>query len=611
MEKIINSLKSLSFKLDISSFVASDFKNTNLEVYNQFKLLIEQINKELIERIKDFINKEEYTIESVDDLSFYQYLIGYFSSKDTLAKCPVCLNDNFDYEKIQEKIRSVIDDYLSKGKLDKLNEYYKEYIETTKSSSIIFNNIKEIIVNVFNGIFLEEKINTTTDLIDALNNNYDELLFEFANLKKENLLKESEELDKSNAIISEIDELNKELNNGQFITCFTKMLDILFNKDEIHVDATLNDFSISLNVGLKNKKSKDFHMMFDSILSESQKAKISLAFFFAIIIFQNGSTNNKILCVFDDPIDSYDSLSKYELSRIIYEFTNNISEFEIYTYDCYPLIFTHSSEYLRLFNENFYEDKEFHVFTKNGLFDLDSEKLFLFEGDFTTLTELMKKSKIKLDEMISVSPILRELAAHSAKNFKDNANININLVNNLNKKLSDDLIHGLFRNNIDMNGFVNLVNSYRNISIDCTGYSNNYLKVIIRDIIENNRRISLNFYEEVVLKNTIAIYIRAMFDEVLIRIIVSKNYLPGKTIDEIHHEYMTIGRKLKVSTLETDYPLLSNYIRSCLSMFNDFGHSANNYLTPLIDVRLERLYDIYDEFYNFVLDDKSIVSSYL
>lgn len=135
------------------------------------------------------------------------------------------------------------------------------------------------------------------------------------------------------------------------------MLEYIFDDNELRAEKfgyTENDnkyYEIQLIVNGVMKKGISIEDFWSEILSESQKTKISLAFMFSVIIFND--YNGKILCIFDDPIDSYDSINKYKMSRVIYEFIEKKNIFENCNYDCYDIIFSHSVEYLRLFKDNF------------------------------------------------------------------------------------------------------------------------------------------------------------------------------------------------------------------------------------------------------------------
>jgi len=131
-----------------------------------------------------------------------------------------------------------------------------------------------------------------------------------------------------NIEIEKIINKNKDINNSKFITMFIANLDKYFENDLFNVKAELVDLDLVENtkrIGLdfysKNNNEKIENEKIFLILSESEKSKLSLIFFITTVeYFYKTKTLKTVLCVFDDPIDSYDSINKYKLSSLIRDF---------------------------------------------------------------------------------------------------------------------------------------------------------------------------------------------------------------------------------------------------------------------------------------------------
>lgn len=133
-----------------------------------------------------------------------------------------------------------------------------------------------------------------------------------------------------------------------------------------------------------------------------------------------------------------------------------------------------------------------------------------------------------------------------------------------------------------------------------------------------NRSETLDLVEELFFKNIIALYLRAIYDQILVKIIYDNNINPKKEIipfdfETIHMNKFTIQSKISFIKENgfNDYNIILDYISDNKLMFNDFAHSANNFLTPLIDVSLDNLFCLFDEIFSIEVSKGVTVGNYL
>lgn len=599
-------LYKLEGKVVLQQLNKNDFFLENINAFNAFKTSVSELTEEIINRMKDKVETSKYKINSKDEKNFYMSVIEYLKGYTGIIDCPVCLNTKIDTEKLTHEIEEVLKSIINDSVIKNITASY----EKTKDFSSYFSNLANVIYeNIMQCKFPSKLIDDYTNNLSDFIKNYDLYVISFSKIDISKDFIESLEI--NNKKIFEINNSNKQITNSVFVESFDKMLDYIFRDDEIRAKSDFIDNSITIKLSIKGKDKEDKSIgEFFDIISESQKTKLSLAFFFALVVYKNDVNN--ILCVFDDPIDSYDSISKYRMSRILYEFINKKNFFENYAYNCFSIFLSHSVEYFRLFIYNFRESERdknnYYILSNGGLSPIEYKNLFVIEGDYNILNNLVhdrKNTKININELISIIPIIRELANYSDKNFKlDNVNLNIdnNDIASLNAYLSDNVIHG-FNSNTELKDLIGILKKYIIIDVELHLFSDDELIFdIIKSLIISSRNDELDFYDEIVLKNLIAIYIRAFYDSILIKII--KNYVSkysSKTILELKsdNDLWTINNKM--TAINKDTIAWGNYKDICmniavdLTMLNDFAHSAGIYLTPLIDVKLVDLYSIFDK----------------
>lgn len=613
-----NAIKQLSTitldkNLNVDFYLDIDFYGNVLFEYTRFTILISEITKDIVENIKQRYSENNYKIKNIQEKNLYMDILNYFESND-VSECPICLSP-IDKERIYLEIKTSIE-LLNKTK--NFENFDDLYIKIKDVKSNISDSVKNIYENLIQGVYLEEDIKKIIEKINDLKDNYDALVINKIGIVFDKI---NADVDSLNFKIEEINTLNREITNDKFIIKFDEMLNYIFKDDTIRANSKLVDNTITIQISFKGKDKEgiDVESFYSLILSESQKTKLSLAFFLAIVTYKNRSGN--ILCVFDDPIDSYDSISKYELSRIIYEFITKKKIFQKYQYNCFDIILSHSIDYFRLFYQNFRKDElnetSYYILSKLGLKEIDVNKLFVIEGDFNVLNNIIGKnqSPVSVNELIAITPIIRELSNISNLNFKlstEQLKLNQKEINEVNKFISNKIIHGLFRSNVTLEQMETFLKEYMVFNLDYGKIDKTQpLKKIIEDIIEKYKDENLNFYEEIIYKNIIAIYIRAAFDEIA-TLIIKRNILPQKNVDEIHAKNNRIADKINVirtfkdnnrkNTLLNQYNTFIVYVMTNLMMFNEFGHSANIFLTPLIDVPIDNIYRIYNEFFDIEID---------
>ncbi len=593
----------------IDDLTDKDFKNENIELFNLFQQSICELNAEIIDKISEKVKEKNYKIEDKETLVLYEQTIKYLNSKRGKINCPICLSSEIDVEQVKNEIAETLQEIENNIVMKNVKEYYEKL---TSIDSLFAGLAADIYEQITKFSYPDELIKGYDEKLQMLIKNYDYNIIKYSKLDIDQ--KELAEISINEKEISKIEKENERISNSDFILEFDKMLDCIFSDDEIRAQAKLEDKSLTIQLVFKGKEKegKSIGEFFD-IISESQKTKLSLAFFFSLIVYKNYNSN--ILCVFDDPIDSYDSISKYKISRILYEFIEKKNMFEGYGYNCYSIFLSHSVEYFRLFISNFRKSQRsrngYYIFSKK-LSEISCDDLFMIEGDYNILSRLIHEEKGKnkqIDEFISILPILRELTNSSYKVLNTDTNlltVDTYKIEDISKYISNNIIHG-FDCNVTLNDLLNELQKVIVLNLEQHNFSgNDKIFEIIESIITQNKTIAINgelaFRKEIVLKNIIALYIRAFFDSILAKII--KNHVSkysGKTLEEIKNDSQLWTINNKISVIYADATTRQNYKDICtkisvdLTMLNDFGHSAGIYMTPLIDVDIKELYNIYDE----------------
>ena len=417
--------------------------------------------------------------------------------------------------------------------------------------------------------------------------------------------------------IDEINRKNSELGESdKFIEIFDKLLKHIF--DDISFEAKKYEYQnigykyygIQLVINGEMEEGISVEDFFERVLSESQKTRISMAYMLASVLFYD--YNGKILCIFDDPMDSYDSVNKYKMVRLIYEFINKKSIFSNYQYECNSIILSHSFDYFRLFNECFSEvidTVQYFVMNKDAIEKIDYDKLYILRGDYNILKSVSKETDLSVIKFISVLPIARELSDIVSK-VLDNKNSNKFVIYNNNQSIkvmeldnyiSKNLIHGFDKNIKILDVHQNII---KYIDFDLEPVTNNIgIYEFMKDYIDNNIGdfTSMSFYDITFVKNIISIYIRGKMDSKFADIIKIEFYSANNDwdLDKINKKFPMLKNKIsKVHKEEIirkkykDMLYIGNYLNP---LFNDFAHSANIFLTPLIDVQINDLLNYYDK----------------
>ena len=599
-------------EIDKELLTLSDFNGKNLKIMVYLKEVLQKIVDEFDTIVKENINDELYKINNIEDKEFYNFVIQYLKNNKELNNCPTCKNSKFDTNEIISRIESSLAKLLSEEIISALDEHYSKLEQDTNSN--LFNSITAIYNNLLKKEIDIDNIKHTISVIDDLNNRYDYYLLKYIDFDLTSIPKAH--YDEKLSLIKQINEQNNEYSeNDLFIEKLNQMLEYIFDDNELRAEKfeyTENGnkyYGIQLIVNGVMKKGISIEDFWAEILSESQKTKISLAFMFSVIIFND--YNGKILCIFDDPIDSYDSINKYKMSRVIYEFIEKKNIFENCNYDCYDIIFSHSVEYLRLFKDNLnvIDDIKvsYWVMSTKEIASIKKEHLFLLSGDYNILNKIIldcknNNSSLNINNFISLTPIIRELSSVSRKVFdsgNDKLNIKNNNINDLDKYISENVIHGYSKNK-KINEIISYIKTFVDINIDNNpndegifDYIKNYLDLNINNLDQ------MDFYEQIFFKNIMSLYIRAKYDYELCLIIQRyvSNY-NNKTLEEIHDKFREISKKMAIIYKDNNAKNKSidllRKVSKAKPMINDFAHSANIFLTPLIDVTLKELKQIYD-----------------
>lgn len=628
-------LKHLNFFVDqdksivyekVGKYSANDFFIERQSLCSDFIKLVSLVDETVIEKLKDICFDSDYKLKDLIDIEFYRDVLIYFEHTGKLDKCPICLSDSFRYDEIVFKIKSAIDSVFSNELYSDIVEFYHNHLESSdlESSDLLFRT-NDIINSWLHGEFCSEKFSKLYEDINFLVDNYDLLLYVSSGL---DFSKNVDTLNKNKITIDKINQENERIKSDPFAEKCNEMFEILFADNALNVKSHYNpeinelqlDFVYNGEV-IEQSKMKEFYCR---ILSESQKTKVSLAFFFAKVIYESNSLNKKILCIFDDPVDSYDSINKYDICNIISSFIFRTGKFSDLKFELFSITLTHSIDYFRMFISSTLKTNILtKVLTKNGLLDIKSNDLYVFDGDFSIIKRMLTGPNKENDfvKYLGVISVFRELGDISSKVVKNVFTSNgANSLKKFSRLLSNDYIHGLVRSKKNVNDLKTLYENY----LECPYLNTNWplnatLFSEIGNYVSNiNRSETLDLVEELFLKNIIALYLRAIYDQILVKIIYDNNINPEKKIipfdfETIHMNKFTIQSKISFIKENgvTDYNIILDYISDNKLMFNDFAHSANNFLTPLIDVSLDNLFGLFDEIFSIEVSKGVTVGNYL
>lgn len=288
-------------------------------------------------------------------------------------------------------------------------------------------------------------------------------------------------------------------------------------------------YSIQLRINDVLKEGVSISVFFDKVLSESQKARISLAYYFASIISKPRA--DKLICIFDDPLDSYDSNGKYIICRELKDFCEKNNFYKNFNYDSQNIILSHSVDFLRII-QLFKVKWKFYVLNSFSLVEIAQDDLYVFDGDPNILIhKLGKEKKIDINEMIPLTAILRSVCSDITKILCINVNEKNNILvgsNNestqkIQKNLSKRFIHGWFKS--DKFKLIEYKDYLKNsCNIIVTGINvpdlNKDIFSFMKTKIENDKDKSLKFIDELFFKNYISLYVRSYVDGRLVQEII-------------------------------------------------------------------------------------------
>lgn len=588
-----------------------DFLEKNINSLKEIKKINIGLKDKIEKIITLFKGNKKYNITTIEDKEFYEMVVKYLKTK-SVEECPICQKGDFNTKEIIENIEK---DIMEIVKNEIIENYSINISKIIEKDSYFYESYSNLYMQMISGNIDISNVNNLDQELDKFIENYDYILLKYIGYEFQST--EYTQFQQDLLSIDEINRKNSELGESdKFIEIFDKLLKHVF--DDISFEAKKYEYQnigykyygIQLVINGEMKEGISVEDFFERVLSESQKTRISMAYMLASVLFYD--YNGKILCIFDDPIDSYDSVNKYKMVRLIYEFINKKSIFSNYQYECNSIILSHSSDYFRLFNEYFsdvIDEVQYFVMNKDAIDRIDSDKLYILRGDYNILESISKEENLSIIKFISVLPIARELSDIVSK-ILDNNNANKFVVynNNHNNKvreldnyISKNLIHG-FNENVQIMELYNNVSNYIDFNIETV---NNNIGVydFIENYIDNERNkfSSMNFYELTFVKNIVSMYIRGKMDFKFVNIIKNEFYITDNNwnFDKINKKFPTLKNKIskvyKNEVIRENYKELL-YIGNWLNpLFNDFAHSANIFLSPLIDVQIDDLLDYYDK----------------
>lgn len=610
-----------SFEYGGVAYEKGDLINKNFQEFEKFVTNLKNVNSEIIKKLIEKRKELKYEIETIDHYKFYDAVINYLNIYDKNT-CPVCLTtEGIDINVIKKEIEEALKIVKTEEVFKKLEISYNKIIDI-KDESVL----KDVISDVYHKVVALDSSYTEINFqekIDILRKDYDKFYFKSI-VGDKKIMDLINSYENKNIKIEKIIDKNKDINNSKFIKMFKTNLDKYFENDLFNVNAELTDLylventkRIDLDFFSKTTNEKVENKKVFKILSESEKSKLSLIFFITTVeYFFEIKTLKRVLCVFDDPIDSYDSINKYKLSSLIRDFCYRENSFSN-DVNINSLFLSHSVDYMRLWDKDFYDsNKDFKVMTKSGVDDFTADEVYLFKGDFEILKQkVFNKQEINFNELLAISPILRELAAYSSSIIQLNTNEDLKImderVENLNKELSQSVVHFCVdkKTNFDIK---EVLSKYikPTIIIDENEEEKSiekHLKEVTEGIIDKIKTSpKLTFETRMLYKNLFALYIKGIADKCLSEIIIKFDY-SKKDYKDVHKLSFEVGKKLSkakelLAKIEKDpneelthIKQVVNEISSSLTLLNDFSHSANLYLTPLIDVKFDDLIDTYHQ----------------
>lgn len=520
-------------------------------------------------------------------------------------KCPICLRtyeNEFTREDILEEMQNALEKY---NESDIYGKFLSEREKFENIDAKVILKIDALISSALAGIDLldieskwpplklklEQIYNTLPIFIGKeLKLAFASRLDDFIDLKfqEEIIKKRMAEVDGS-SLLQNFNDLRK-----KFKLDFLKEVNASF-------DSATGALKIKMKEDIKLSV-EDYHIRSSS---EGEKSILSLLFFFAYA--KTVSEDKELILVFDDPIDSHDNYNKHFILDLIMK---NVNELNAMT-----IIFTHSSDITRTIKLNYRYSSEFFMMTresKNLIFKINKSDLTIFDGPFNFYrTVFARKGNNMYLDMVALIPLFRDVVEHAKTlNFEIDEQ---DTLAQLYKELSNNYLHF----NVDGNykTLEDLFKIYKRHLKDFP-YSDNDLlsgkekginyanKTIVQYIIERRRHRRpnvTNLVERIKFKNILAIYIRRIIEKTIFNAAISKLRYT-RTRDRFKREFKTWHTiSIKQNKIRNNYfQFMSDLEKALMNDFfgeidkykhitNDYHHQINSYITPMLEMSLDRM----------------------
>ena len=608
----IEILRNVSKNIDeelYSKIKCNDLINDNISVFNDINGKIKEITDVAIGEIKRLFG--DYNIDSTEDIDFYKYILSALKRKH-FDKCPVCLSNPFNQDEIIQRISAMLDNIKGRNEfktiLEKVNSDSVKESYFGDKYNIIFNNILKGNLDPL----VNEEVNRE---LKIFNDQYDSIILKYIGYDFDEI-QYNEYVRKEDAIKQIIEE-NSNNNDDNFIDIFNELLSRLFGaNNKFKAQKMVEDlngeklYSIQLITDHVPKKSVSIVEFFNKVLSESQKARLSLAYYFASIVSKG--RNKKIICLFDDPLDSYDSNGKYIICREIRDFCEKHGFYENYTYESINIILTHSVDFLRIM-QLFRVEWNYYILNSFEMSKINEDALYVFDGDPNILIKKLENNKkIDVNEMLPLTAILRSICSDITKVLCIDNNHKRNIVFDngrestqvIQKELSNKFIHGWFKNDkfkiVEYRDYLKTKCNIEVDGIDAKDLNKNVFD-FMKEYIENNKNKQFDFVQGIFFKNYLSLYVRSFADGRLAHEIknycVKPNGTPYRDEDEVADNFAEITKKVRmlesnISSIQSNddkdrVKKLIDFVCSNRVLLNDFAQSENAFISPINDVKIE------------------------
>lgn len=627
MVEYIIERKEVISELTLDDLTATDLKKDTIDKLNKVVEISKIIDEGLFNSLQN--NDNDY----VELIKLYG--VGTYNSFTDLLNrvinksCPLCLNSDFDSEKIKRNIDTAFQIIKENDNFERVLEAV-EILKKCKETVLVkkcITVLQKLLNNDYEG-YLKD-IDLIVYNIEKMSSNYDDILCKI-------ILDDNEFDIQLASYISNCDNIDRIVNLNQEIlyrdvdeeeNIFVKVLNTLFNHvcDYLNIEAYLDidsekAYFISLKYRGRTKDGVSLSVLFDDILSESEKGKISLCFFIAKVIVSDLSNKFVIL---DDPYDSYDSESLYFMSKIIFEFLtgrNNFNDSPMKP-NCidYSVIFTHSKE---LITKHFdIPDSEVSTnamfFNANGILILNKVDIPLLQNDILNIIEKIKEintedvnDDVLKSMIVYASAILyRDFLNNHIKNIEHMNDIDLykcvtnDEANEIINYISEHFMHSTINSSsISASNIYSIFDylSEKNIfNININKPTNDSL-LLCPEFFSNiyNFKTS-NLQMELLRKVCLVNLIRLKYDYVSAYLCLYSKILSGQSVSKkvnqnlIRERFYSglnniydSGREEVVSLINN---VKTNYFSSIL-LTNDFAHYSNSDFSPFLHVSTDYIY---------------------